>query len=426
MKKILILAYDFPPYNSIGGKRPYSWYKYMAESGFYPVVITRHWDKDLQNEIDFLKPSKNRKTEIEENENGTIIRVPYTPNIRDRFTFKFGLNRLVIVRKILSFLLGWIRFYSKYWDHTFNIYLEAEKYLHANPCSVILATGEPFILFKYASQLASKFDTPWIADYRDGWTTDTLYNRYEKRLLKSIYLRLEKRYLKSCSLITTVAPSCKKDLETLNTNKSIEVVYNGYDFNHLSDLDAIQQSKDVFEIAYAGTIYDLQPVEVFLEGYRNFIRETKCSNTRAIFYGANLFSDHKKRVLSFDKGLNKYLVTTDRIPYEEAMRSLKRANILLLLANETYQSIHVKTFEYLALNRRILLVKDDKGEMGRLIDESRGGIKCSSVEDVKSALMEAYAEYSTQGFVNNESYNFNAYSRQNQCKVLANIINDIS
>ena len=41
MKKVLILAYDFPPYVSAGGLRPYNWYLYLKEFGVEPVVITR-------------------------------------------------------------------------------------------------------------------------------------------------------------------------------------------------------------------------------------------------------------------------------------------------------------------------------------------------------------------------------------------------
>ncbi len=33
MKRLLILAYDFPPYVSVGGLRPYAWYKYLKEFG---------------------------------------------------------------------------------------------------------------------------------------------------------------------------------------------------------------------------------------------------------------------------------------------------------------------------------------------------------------------------------------------------------
>jgi hypothetical protein len=39
MKKVLILAYDFPPYVSVGGLRPYSWCKCFHEFRIYPIVV---------------------------------------------------------------------------------------------------------------------------------------------------------------------------------------------------------------------------------------------------------------------------------------------------------------------------------------------------------------------------------------------------
>ena len=32
MKKVIILAYDFPPYVSVGGLRPSSWYNYLKDT----------------------------------------------------------------------------------------------------------------------------------------------------------------------------------------------------------------------------------------------------------------------------------------------------------------------------------------------------------------------------------------------------------
>ena len=54
MKKVLILAYDFPPYVSVGGLRPYSWYKYFKEFGLYPVIVTRQWDNQYGNHLDYI------------------------------------------------------------------------------------------------------------------------------------------------------------------------------------------------------------------------------------------------------------------------------------------------------------------------------------------------------------------------------------
>jgi hypothetical protein len=44
MKKVLILSYYFPPSGFVGGERTYSWYKYLNEIAYYPIVITRQWD----------------------------------------------------------------------------------------------------------------------------------------------------------------------------------------------------------------------------------------------------------------------------------------------------------------------------------------------------------------------------------------------
>ena len=54
MKKVLILAYDFPPNNSIGSQRPYSWYQHFINNQLYPVIITRHWDSNIISEIDCI------------------------------------------------------------------------------------------------------------------------------------------------------------------------------------------------------------------------------------------------------------------------------------------------------------------------------------------------------------------------------------
>lgn len=65
MKKVLILAYDFPPYVSVGGLRPYSWYKYLHQSDVYPIVITRQWNNQYGNGMDYVAPSESSETLVE-------------------------------------------------------------------------------------------------------------------------------------------------------------------------------------------------------------------------------------------------------------------------------------------------------------------------------------------------------------------------
>ena len=49
----------------------------------------------------------------------------------------------------------------------------AEDYLATNKIDCILATGDPFVLFHYAKKaLRKKHNVPWIADYRDPWSSE--------------------------------------------------------------------------------------------------------------------------------------------------------------------------------------------------------------------------------------------------------------
>ena len=45
MKKVLILAYFYPPANYAGSYRAISWTKYFHQYGYYPIVVTRQWTK---------------------------------------------------------------------------------------------------------------------------------------------------------------------------------------------------------------------------------------------------------------------------------------------------------------------------------------------------------------------------------------------
>ena len=107
MKKLLILAYDFPPYVSVGGLRPYAWYRYLKEYGVEPVVVTRQWGNKYGNELDYIAPGESNETIVETTEYGTIIRTPYKPNLANRIMLKYGRNKFAMIRKMVT---AWYEF----------------------------------------------------------------------------------------------------------------------------------------------------------------------------------------------------------------------------------------------------------------------------------------------------------------------------
>ena len=63
MKKILILAYDFPPYISVGGLRPKSWFDNLIDFNLQPYLITRNWSQNSESDFEYIA-FKNKKTLI--------------------------------------------------------------------------------------------------------------------------------------------------------------------------------------------------------------------------------------------------------------------------------------------------------------------------------------------------------------------------
>ena len=129
-KKVLLLAYCFPPYHQTGGQRPYSWYKHLKKFDVQITVVTRHWDNELRHPIDYIKPSSIQTTEKTTDEYGTIIRVPFQPDLTDKFMIKYG-HKFHLVNDVFK-IPSRLRYLSFMFDKTANIYHTANQYLKDN------------------------------------------------------------------------------------------------------------------------------------------------------------------------------------------------------------------------------------------------------------------------------------------------------
>ena len=57
MQKVLIISYFFPPCNLTASQRVVSWAKYLHKSGYYPIIITRKWEKHVTSFDDCHYPT---------------------------------------------------------------------------------------------------------------------------------------------------------------------------------------------------------------------------------------------------------------------------------------------------------------------------------------------------------------------------------
>lgn len=403
MKKILILTNDFKPKLSVGSHRINSWYKFLPQNDVMCDVIT------IKENI------KNNREIIEDNQQKIYYRA--SNNIIKKYK--------IFNTPIISGIQILFQFFSRYFDEKISIYDEAENLLkNEHDYGLIIASGEPFILFKYAHKLSKKFNIPWLADYRDGWTTNyelpyrgLIYGFFNKWVLR----HLERKYTNTATLISTVSEPLMSDLKRIIPNKKIVLVRNGY-----SKFQTIQETdKKTFSIAYAGTIYSFQKIDVFMKGFEKF-QKLHSNDAKLYFYGLNDLPFGEKKPHQFlDKINSENIIYTDLMPYPEVMMKLSYSNILLVLSSDKIDGSCKKIYDYLSLKRTILVCVNDNGSLERIINHTNSGVLCKDSEDVYQAILSEYLIFQGKKGGERTFDNIEFYCDSNQVKTLANFIKKI-
>lgn len=439
MKKVLILAYDFPPYVSVGGLRPYSWYKYFKEFGLYPIVVTRQWENKYGNQLDYIAPSECNKTIIEEAEFGTIIRTPYKPNLSNRLLIKYGEKRFRLLRKIITAYYEFMQFVFFVGPKS-GLFFGAKEYIKANKVDYIIATGEPFVLFKYASSLSATFKIPWIADYRDPWSQNKIRSA---NLLLYIYNRYnEKKFIKNANQIITVNDFFVHKIRALINNKNVSIVANGFDPEIQAECLKVSQTSTKLSIAFAGTIYNWHPYISFLKAISNFFIDKSNANFKINFYGINK-EDSIIELIKNDENLKKIITIYPKMSNNKLAMELAKSNILLLFND--YSIMGTKIYDYLALNRKIILCFEDDEEanllkekhfkfksikglseslQADLIRKTNSGIVVKDSEHLYEVLNDLCNEFEEKSYIENHTIDAENYSRKVQTEILANLIKE--
>ncbi|MBL4585810.1 MAG: hypothetical protein JKX84_01935 [Flavobacteriales bacterium] len=419
MKKALILAYDFPPYNSIGGQRPYAWLKYFREFGLDPIVITRHWDVPINGPDDCNLPSTNTKITEEKTEYGTLVRAPFHPTLRDRLISRND-PLTTLFRKALSVWQLLTEHYFSSSDNKSTLYDAARNYLKNNDVDVIIACGEPFVLFRYANKLSAEFGTPWIGDYRDGWSTNYRWDdaKFYGLIQRSVQQRVEKKVIATAAALTTAAPSFKERISKLwNSDSShISVIYNGY-FEEKFQQKKTTPLKPKFTIAHAGTLYYFQRVETFLNGMKRFAKRNPEQEIDLVFYGLNFYPTEIERIKKAAGEIKVRFV--NKLPHEKMLEELSASHLQLLLATPEKHQIYAKIFDYMGTGRPIMMVENDKGPLEEMLKDRTNAMICSSAEEVAAQLELLVSDSEKLARIKNKDDNF---TRRKQTERMAEVV----
>jgi hypothetical protein len=430
-KKILIIAYFFPPCNLTASNRPYSWAKNFALFGYNATVITRNWELGIKEQKDLHRKAGSQTEYLDNGEFKQIV-VPFEPNLRDKLYTTDNQSKWVqLGRKFLTMseliLQNWFWYFTPYK----NLYYAAYKELKLHKYDAILVTGNPFITFKFGYKLSKIFQIPWFADYRDDWTCSPISHQWygKNKLLTKIGLPIEKRselkWTSNISCFFSVSPEYV-DKISKHINKKGNIIYNGFIDNDFDLFKTVEPYQD-FTITFNGSLYSLHNIELVAKGFMVLSQKYKhLGKLRMLFIGTD-FDGERERLKKAFAGIFEQVEITKRVPRNTCIEMQYKSQVMLLMAyGEVKGAPSTKLFDYLALKKNILLFPSDNDIMEQITTETNQAIVCNTLEQMiekLSPLIEKfYAKETIEPIINRE--NQLKYTRENQLKILSQKIDE--
>jgi glycosyltransferase involved in cell wall biosynthesis len=397
------------------------------------VVVTRQWGNTFGSALDYVAPGYSEQVLMEETEFGKVLYSPYHPSLSHRLLLKYGDTRYKLVRKFLSGFYEILQYLLPIGTKR-ELYIAAFDYLSKNKVDVIIATGEPFVLFHYAKRLSKRFKVPWVADYRDPWS-----NPWRKK--NGLYYKfnqwVEKRTVGSASLISTVSTFVERQIRQQVPMGNFCIAPNGYDEEVLATLHSSKQNAEVFQMAFVGTIYDWHPLEIVLKTLNDWAASKPQRKFELHFYGTNCNKEIIQNTTKHFPLLKEVVKVHPKMSNQSLLKCTSKHNILLLFND--YAIIGTKIYDYLALKRKIVLcfsndlgaqVLKDKyylletyGALETLQEDliraTNSGIIVENAAQLLETMNDLYEEHQHTGQIACESSGIEAFSRILQVEQLA-------
>jgi glycosyltransferase involved in cell wall biosynthesis len=251
MKKVLIIAYYFPPLGGSGVQRTLKFVKYLPQFGWQPTVLTvgptAYYAKDesLLKEIEHLNiqiiRTQSRGPNAMLHKNHDIVKMP-----KERM--RRFLNFISDTFFIPDNKIGWKKYAVK----------AASEHLSKNKYDVIFATAPPVTDFLIGVELKKRFKIPLVLDYRDSWLSYP-FKFFPTPLHRYIHFRKERYVVHKSDMITVTHRRVKEELLTRHKflrHEDVVILPHGFDPEDMnfSNPDFIPHI-DKMRITYSGMFY---------------------------------------------------------------------------------------------------------------------------------------------------------------------------
>ncbi|MEO1075377.1 MAG: glycosyltransferase [Bacteroidota bacterium] len=437
MRRLLVVAYYFPPSGGPGVQRVLKFVKYLPALGWQPTVLTvdagayPSHDPTLSSDIPAgirvyrtaaLDPFGiyARATGKSKSDAVTVGAVGQTPSLVERTARFVRANVFVPDARV-----GWVPFAVRAGKRVIKEAQEA-----ARPIDAVLTSGPPHSAHLIGRALHRKFGTPWVADFRDPWARHALAEVLPMTgLANSLDRRIEQSVLGEATRLVTVSPTWRQHLaeQAGRSESDVALVHNGFDADDFAHAAPIPLP-DTFTLTHVGSLYETRDPVALWDALADLRAQGAIPRLRIRLLGS--VADAVRRSLAA-RGLDRITDIEPYAPHDAAIAAM-RAATLLLLTIEPFQldqgMITGKLYEYLAAGRPVAALGPVGGDAETMLQETNGGtlLDRSDREGFAALVRRHYAAWAGGTPVDGAHRSAVApYSRQAQSQRLARVLRSL-
>lgn len=404
MKKLLIVAYYFPPSGGPGVQRVLKHVKYLPEYGWQPIVLTVSNGQFPARDESLLKEIPGNiiveRTHIYEpydlyrlftgRKKGSAIDVNVINKDNQKTGFKDKVAEFIRATFFIpDARIGWI-FSAK----------KAVRELHRKfNFDAVYSSSPPYTCSLIARYAHRKLKLPWIAGFRDPWTG---FISSPKRwfLPAAIDRKMEYSVFSESDAVECAWEGIIKDAigkyPDLDKSKFYHVP-NGFDSSDFPMIENVKNEK--FTLTYSGSLYGRRNPSSLFEALESLIRLGEINPNEFILRFVGRFGAEVEEMFARASFRNS-IETISYVPHKKSIEYLILSDSLLLIVDESKESEEIvpgKVYEYIGVSKPIIAIAHKDSAIAKLMEETGSGIVAhqSEVEKIASIFKKYFDDWKT-------------------------------
>lgn len=397
MKRVLMIAYYFPPIGGSGVQRPTKFVKYLPEFGWQPYVIStdRPYGDGAEGRDETLLadiPDGVRVWRVPTPQPRPVYRLAQWLGWRSEAVdaYRRGVTPPpsatppaekrppTLAARVRHALLAPLYLIHDppvdpafYW--ALRIAPLAREIIHRERVDVVLTTVAPWSALLTGALLHRLTGRPWVADFRDPWT-DNEFTYAPTPARRRFDTWLERRLLDVADAVISVTQPFQVGLrrKTRRADKLFVLIPNGWDRDDFPDLAAVRaglpppaSADGRIVLLHPGSAYQGEPLPLLAALDR--LAAEGVALGRLYFHFIGYVHPEDRQAIAASPHARLFRLDPQRVPHDEALRLMREAHVLLLLLRKDPGASSGKIFEYMVAGRPVLASSAPEGVAGQMV-----------------------------------------------------------